>query len=413
MTMPPSVVHQPWLELAPAWSVAITLLWVAASLLRAVDLGEHAVRLRRMWKSAVPVDWPIELNGRHAAALRAQVCSTTDLDRPSVIGFLAPRILVPAWLLDKLTPRELEQVVLHEAEHLRRRDDWTNLLQKIALVVFPLNPALWWMEQRLCREREMACDEGVVRRTRAPRAYAACLASLAERGLARRTEALTLGAWRHRPELVDRVHRILKRSPEMSPLTTGIFLSLLAGGLIAGSVELTRCPELVAFDAQQPLTAAIATAAITRPASMTERAAFEANAISRLQSSPLKRPTRAVAGLAGMQQAETQETDARLNGQAQEPQAVETRAGMPRATRNESGAGAQYFVVAAWEQVQIVDSTQQIGSDYDVVAQPNAPIPAPQIEQFTVTRLIFRVVPRIQIQGAQPAVREGWLALQL
>ena len=146
---------------------------------------------------------------------------------------------------------------------------------------------------------------------------------------------------------------------------------------------------------------------------MTERAAFEANAVSRLQSSPQKKRTRAVAGLAGMQQAETPETDARLNGQAQEPQAVETRAGLPRATRNESGAGAQYFVVAAWEQVQIVDSTQQIGSDYDVVAQPDAPIPAPRVEQFTVTRLIFRVVPRVQIQAAQPAVREGWLALQL
>ncbi len=53
--------------------------------------------------------------------------------------------------------------------------------------LFPLNPALAWMERRLCREREMACDEGVVRSTQAPRAYAACLASLAERRLERRT----------------------------------------------------------------------------------------------------------------------------------------------------------------------------------------------------------------------------------
>ena len=410
-----SATHQPWLELAPAWSVAIALLWAAASLLRAVDLGVHGVRLRRIWKSAVPVDWPIELDGRHAAQVSprsVQVCSTTELDRPSVIGFLAPRILVPAWLLEKLTPDDLEQVVLHEAEHLRRRDDWTNLLQKIALVLFPLNPALWWMEQRLCREREMACDEGVVRQTRAPRAYAACLASLAERGLARRTEALTLGAWKHRPELVDRVHRILKRSPEMSPLATGAFLAVLAGGLIAGSVELTRCPELVAFDAQQPLTTAM-DAAIARPASAAVPAALEASAVSLTHPSPQKRRARAAAGMALMRQTETPETDARLNGQVQEPRAVATRAVMPQAIRNVNGAGAQYFVVAAWEQVQIVDSTQQIGSDYDVVAQPDAPIPAPRVEQFTVTRLIFRVVPRVQIQAAQPAVREGWLALQL
>jgi beta-lactamase regulating signal transducer with metallopeptidase domain len=28
---------------------------------------------------------------------------------------------------------------MHEMEHLRRADDWTNLLQKLALVFFPLN----------------------------------------------------------------------------------------------------------------------------------------------------------------------------------------------------------------------------------------------------------------------------------
>ena len=134
-----------------------------------------------------------------------------------MIGFLAPRILIPEWLFARLTPGELEQVVLHEAEHLRRRDDWTNLLQKLSLVLFPLNPALAWMERRLCREREMACDEGVVRRTQAPRAYAACLTSLAERGLQRRVQALSLGAFERRPELVHRVHSILRRRQALHP----------------------------------------------------------------------------------------------------------------------------------------------------------------------------------------------------
>ena len=176
------------------------------------SLALHSVRLRRLWKAARPV----EVSAALVDALedvrggRVEICTTQSLDRPSVIGFLAPRILIPAWLMAGLTQGELEQIVLHEAEHLRRRDDWTNLAQKLALVVFPLNPALVWMEHRLCREREMACDEGVVRITNAPRAYAACLASLAERGLERRqAEALSLGAWQRRPELVHRVHGIL------------------------------------------------------------------------------------------------------------------------------------------------------------------------------------------------------------
>jgi beta-lactamase regulating signal transducer with metallopeptidase domain len=66
-----------------------------------------------------------------------------------VFGFLHPRILIPPALLERLTSPELQQVVLHEMEHLRRRDDWTNLLQKMGLVLFPLNPVLLWVERRL------------------------------------------------------------------------------------------------------------------------------------------------------------------------------------------------------------------------------------------------------------------------
>ena len=90
------------------------------------------MRLRRLWKAARP----IELSAALAAPLknlrggRVTICTTEMLDRPSVIGFLAPRILIPKWLMARLTQGELEQIVLHEAEHLRRFDDWTNLVQK-------------------------------------------------------------------------------------------------------------------------------------------------------------------------------------------------------------------------------------------------------------------------------------------
>ena len=135
---------------------------------------------------------------------------------------------------------------MHEAEHLRRRDDWINLAQKLCLVIFPLNPALVWMERRLCHEREMACDEGVVRRTQAPRAYAACLAGLAERGLKRRAAVLSLGAWQRRPELVERVHRLCGAARVASSGSAG------AAGrgwlrLVVGVGRVGALPQLVAF----------------------------------------------------------------------------------------------------------------------------------------------------------------------
>jgi beta-lactamase regulating signal transducer with metallopeptidase domain len=242
----------PWLQLQlnAAWSLVIAALWLAASLYRAGDLALHSLHLRKLWRSATPVkidpaSLPRSLGRVSGRAL--QICTTSDLERPSVIGFFAPRILIPDWLFSRLTPGELDQIVLHETEHLRRRDDWTNLLQKLCLVLFPLNPGLAWIERRLCREREMACDDGVIRITRAPRAYAACLTSLAERGLQRRAGALSLGAWHARPELVRRVHSILRRKHALSPVAARAVVAAVGCVLVAGATALARCPRLIAF----------------------------------------------------------------------------------------------------------------------------------------------------------------------
>src|SRR5208282_3593243 len=190
-----TAVAQPWFQLDQRWSVLIAALWIAASAVLAIDLGRHSLRLRRLWTRAIPVGAQTPAADSPSAPWvfrrrTAQICTTHDLDRPSVIGFFAPRILIPDWLFVRLTQGELDQIILHETEHLRRFDDWTNFSQKLCLVLFPLNPALWWIERRLSKEREMACDEAVIRITQAPRAYAACLASLAERGSEHRAEAL-------------------------------------------------------------------------------------------------------------------------------------------------------------------------------------------------------------------------------
>jgi hypothetical protein len=264
--LPGAAAPTPWFRIPiiwidARWAIAIAALWLVASLARAASLALHSLQLRRLWNSASPVEVDANLRALLIAAspMRrgnsrkvAELCTTRKLDRPSVIGFLAPRILIPEWLFARLTPGELEQVVLHEAEHLRRRDDWTNLLQKLALVLFPLNPALAWIEGRLCREREMACDEGVVRRTQAPHVYAECLTSLAERRLElrlerRRAQALSLGAFGRRPELVRRVYSILASKKVLHPMAARALVSVAGCSLLVASVELARCPQMVAF----------------------------------------------------------------------------------------------------------------------------------------------------------------------
>jgi beta-lactamase regulating signal transducer with metallopeptidase domain len=240
------------------WSFAIAALWMAVSLMRGVKLAVSAVRLRRIWKRAVPVAG-CEAMLAAAGVRGVEICTSKDVDRPSVIGFFSPRILVPEELFAELPAAELEQVVLHEAGHLRRRDDWMNLLQKVSLVLVPLNPVLMWVERRLCLERELACDEDVLRLTKAPKAYATCLTNLAEHRLGRRAAALSLGAWEKRPELARRVHSILRGGEGMGRTQSRVVMAVVVMGLLGGAAELARCPQLVAFSR-----AAVPVAAATR-----------------------------------------------------------------------------------------------------------------------------------------------------
>jgi beta-lactamase regulating signal transducer with metallopeptidase domain len=239
--------HTAPIHLSAAWGTAIATIWAIAMATRIIQLTIQATRLHRIWRRATPVTVGETtlalLNGKRPT----QLCTSTDIDAPTVIGFVSPRLLIPDWLFAKVTESELHQIILHECEHLRRRDDWINLLQKIALVLFPLNPALLWVDRRLSLERELACDAGVVASTAAPFDYAHCLTRLAEHRLHRRTLALSLAAWSRQSELARRIHTLLRPMRTMSPLQARASITLLTLGLATGAVEMARAPHLISF----------------------------------------------------------------------------------------------------------------------------------------------------------------------
>jgi len=233
----------PVLRVGAGWGLAVAAVWVGMSVWRLGVLGAEGLRLRGIWRRAVPV----LADGLSGVLGRAELCVSGDVDSPSVIGFWAPRLLIPEALFGRLTDGELRQIVLHECEHLRRRDDWVNLAQKVGLALFPLNPALLWVDRRLGLERELACDAGVVAATAEPFDYARCLTRLAEHRTGVRRVALALSAWSRRPELVERVSRLLKPVRAMSVVQARMAVAVLAVGLGGAAVEMARAPRLVAF----------------------------------------------------------------------------------------------------------------------------------------------------------------------
>jgi beta-lactamase regulating signal transducer with metallopeptidase domain len=255
--------HGHAVQLDMRWSIAIAAVWALLSAWRLSQLVLTGVRLHRLAGTATP----LHAEGAIAAILggkstdgtnrtsgrAAELCTSDEVERPCVFGFLRPRVLIPPAVAHKLSAQELEQVVLHEMEHLRRGDDWSNLLQKLALALFPLNPVLLWVERRVCAERELACDDRVLRSSGARKAYAICLTHLAEYSMVRRSLSLVLGAWERQSELVRRVHRLLRGPGESIGGRNAV---LLTGGVIcavlASAAALAGSPQLISFTVPQP-----------------------------------------------------------------------------------------------------------------------------------------------------------------
>lgn len=259
------------LHVSATWSLSLAAIWLALALFRAIQFALSAHRLRQINRRAVPVSHPscasltMDLSqsisgctstlGTSQPARQYTLCASPDVDRPSVLGFLHPRILLPVELLETLTPAELQQILLHETEHLRRSDDWTNLLQKLALVVFPLNPVLFWVERRLCLERELACDARVLSAGENLRkSYATTLTRLAEHSILRRGFNLALGILGQRPqpsELSTRVHRILAQPAlRLTRSQSRLAATTILAGVFALSATLAHAPSLITFTSE-------------------------------------------------------------------------------------------------------------------------------------------------------------------
>jgi beta-lactamase regulating signal transducer with metallopeptidase domain len=143
---------------------------------------------------------------------RVMVATSGRIRVPAALGLWQPMIVIPVWTMRELTASDLSIIVRHEFAHLRRWDDWTNLVQKVTRAVFFFHPAVWWIEQRLSAEREMACDDVVLTETNNPAGYAGCLVSLLEKCARQRGCAMAQAIVHRAREAEVRLAQILDRN---------------------------------------------------------------------------------------------------------------------------------------------------------------------------------------------------------
>jgi D-alanyl-D-alanine endopeptidase (penicillin-binding protein 7) len=172
---------------------ALMLLHAGGAAIMLVRLAAEALHLRGI---------------RRRAANAGRYLVSNEIAVPITTGVWRPAILVPAALVESLSPAELRDVLAHEEQHVRNRDVLVGMLQSLVV-------AVWWfhpLAHRLAGEgralREDACDDALIAGGACDRAhYARTLLSAATLAFGR-TSAAAASIAESEHSLVRRIRRI-------------------------------------------------------------------------------------------------------------------------------------------------------------------------------------------------------------
>lgn len=218
---------------------------VVALMLAALQILRLAIGylwLRRLKKKSFPSGFGLPGFVTRVAEVRI----SDKVGMPVSIGFLHPMILLPRNMAMQLSAVDVEHIILHEAGHLERRDDWAGLGERFLRAIFFFQPAVFFIGREIDREREMACDDWVLQRSGESRDYARALSRVAEMASVERAPLLATGAGR-RKEIFQRMEAIFDQARNRAPRISGPVLGAAACGLAVLVSQSAPLNHLIGF----------------------------------------------------------------------------------------------------------------------------------------------------------------------
>lgn len=200
---------------------------------------------------------------------------------PATFGWVRPTVLLPSICLNQ-DSGELEDILRHELQHVRRCDSvWNGLAMSCRGLLF-FHPAIWYAVKRMQLDRELACDFAVIAWAPARKEhYAECLLRFARLNLAHEAGDWGIDFAASEDHLTVRVHTILAGSKRVPIWLQGLrsafglaLFALLVGSLPSLAVLLSYARQPGTHPASPP---------VQTPVHATRRAA----AASRKSRSPL------------------------------------------------------------------------------------------------------------------------------
>jgi len=215
---------------APVLLIGMALVWLVGALL-------VAARWLRAWWAAES----ITRAARPAPGAPADVRVTEADIEPAVARVIRPVVLLPAALLRRLEPVQLDAVIAHERAHIARRDNLVSHVQRLVETLFWFYPLVWWIGRRQVDERERACDERVLDEGHDGTAYAEGILAVCRHSFAAASSPATASAISG--DLTLRIKNILgnARPHALGALKAAALsiatIAVAAGPLAAGAVD--------------------------------------------------------------------------------------------------------------------------------------------------------------------------------
>ncbi|WP_346237184.1 M56 family metallopeptidase [Niabella insulamsoli] len=116
---------------------------------------------------------------------KVRIYTSTLIASPLTFGFFKPVILFPVALLNQLSIRQVESIILHELAHIKRNDYLQNIITQIILTLLYFNPFAKLLADMHGEEREKSADNWVLQFEYNKYTYAETLVKLARENVAK------------------------------------------------------------------------------------------------------------------------------------------------------------------------------------------------------------------------------------
>lgn len=205
-----------------SWIAIAVVLWFAVAAVRVGMVLLSVVRAHRL--GACYASDAIAAAAPDAHTARVAVVVSDEITTAMAIGLTRRAVVVPTKLVATLSAVELRAVVLHEIAHLRRRDDWVYLSERLASAVLWCDPLVHVALRAAGTWRERARDADAASEAGA-RACATALWRSAAAVYGAPVE-LAAPAFFSRATLVDRVEALLRPGAQSTGRSIAALIAL-------------------------------------------------------------------------------------------------------------------------------------------------------------------------------------------